>query len=129
MHVGNSTTKTKTESMYFPATLHEAENASKNHDKTPKDLILNNGINSIPFTKKFRYLGSIITPKLNENTEIEAKIKKASSQMGILRHFFSCKDVDLRVKFGVCVARPLNCLLLPFSYQKNSGNHQVKKTS
>jgi len=87
MHMGNSTNKSKTEAMYFPTTLCEAE-----HDKTPKDLILNNGNNNIPFTIKFSYLGSAITPKLNENAEIKARIKKASSQVGILKCLFSSKD-------------------------------------
>ena len=106
MHVGNPTNKSKTKAMYFPITLCEAE-----HDKTPEDLILNNGNNNIPFTMKFHYLGSIITQKLNENAEIEATIKKASSQMGILKHFFSSKDVDPQVKYWVYLVRPLNCLL------------------
>ena len=76
MHVGNSRKKSKTEVKYFPASLHEAENSCKNQNKTPKDLILNNGINIIPFTKKFTYLGFIITPILNENTKTKPELKK-----------------------------------------------------
>jgi len=30
-----------------------------------------------------------------ENIEIEAHIKKNKSQLGMLKHFFSCKDVEL----------------------------------
>ena len=90
--------KSKTEAMYFPTTLCKAE-----HDETPEDLILNNGNNSIPFTTKFCYLGS--------NAKIEARIKKVSSQMGILKHFFSSKDMDPQVKYWVYLAGPLNSLL------------------
>jgi len=123
--------------MYFPSSLCKAI-----HDETPEDLILNNRNNNIPFTMKFRYLGSIITPKLNENAEIEPRIKKASSQMGILKHFFSSKDIDPQVKYWVYLTGPLNCLLWgckswnvmkrkqrktqklsSLSHQKNSWNH------
>ena len=60
---------------------------------------------------KFKYLGSIITPCLTENAEIDVRIRKAKSQMGILRHFFSCKDIELRVKYWVYLMGPLNVLL------------------
>ena len=135
MHIGNSN-KSKTEAMYFLTTLGEAE-----IDETPEDLILSNRNSDIPFTMKFHYLGSIITPKLNQNAEIKARIKKASSQMGILKHF-SSKDVDPQIKYWVYIAGPLNCLLcgceswnIPekkkkktqklssLSHQKNSRNH------
>jgi len=53
-------------------------------------------------------LGSIITPCLTENAEIDARIRKAKSQMGILRHFFSCKDIKFRVKYWVYITGPLN---------------------
>jgi hypothetical protein len=45
----------------------------------------------IHFVRKFKYLGSIITPLLNENAEIEARIKKAKSIMGIARTFFDIR--------------------------------------
>ena len=54
---------------------------------------LNDGKHDIHFTNKFKFLSSIITPCLAEDAEIEAQIKKAESQMGILKHFFNCKDV------------------------------------
>jgi hypothetical protein len=107
MHVGNASTKSKTEAMFFPTTLQEAESSIT----CPGDLILNNGTNKIHFSKKFRYLGATITPEINENAEVEIRIKKASSQMGILRHFFNGKDIDHRVKYWVYLAGPLNCLL------------------
>ena len=63
------------------------------------------------FTNKFKYLGSIITPLLNEDAEIEARIKKAKSIMGASRLFFDSKDIDKRVKSEINVAGPLIALL------------------
>jgi hypothetical protein len=57
---------------------------------------------------EFKYLGSIITPLLNEDTEIKARIKKAIS---IVKHYFDCNDVDIRVKYQVYIAGSLNALL------------------
>jgi hypothetical protein len=59
---------------------------------------------------KFKYFGSIITPLLNEDIEIEARIK-TKSIMGILKSFFDNKDVDKRIKSQIYVAGPLNALL------------------
>ena len=57
--------------------------------------------------KRFKYLGLIMTPSLTKDTGIEARIKRAKSQMGILRHFFSCKDIELHGKyFWVYIAGP-----------------------
>ena len=85
MHIGSKKAKSKTEAMFFPSSLIQAES-----QKTlPENFDLNNGANHVQFTDKFKYLGSMITPCLTENAEIDARIRKAKSQMGILRHFFS----------------------------------------
>ena len=52
----------------------------------------------VHFTNKFKYLGSLITPLLNEDSEIEARINKAKSIMGASKYFFDNKDIDKRVK-------------------------------
>ena len=56
----------------------------------PTNLQLNNGENTIQFMNMFKYLGFLITPCLTENAEIDAQIKKAKSQLGVLKHFFGC---------------------------------------
>ena len=95
--------------MFFPASLKQARpNQVNNH--VPEDLILLNS-KKIHFVNKFKYLGSIITPLLNEDAEIDARIKKAKSIMGISKHFFDNKDVDRRIKAEIYVAGPLNALL------------------
>ena len=82
-----------------------------NSSQSPEDFDLNNGNNHVQFTDKFKYLGSIVTPCLTENAEINARIKRAKSQTGILRHFFSCMDIKLRAKYWVYIAGCLNILL------------------
>ena len=79
--------------MFCPPSLLEVE--EEKEKDLPANLQLNNGEQSIQFMNKFKYLGSWITPCLMENMEIEAQIKKAKSQLGMLKHFFSCKDVEI----------------------------------
>jgi hypothetical protein len=45
--------------------------------EVPEDLILPDGSN-IHFARNFKYLGSTITPWLNEDSEIKMRIKKQS---------------------------------------------------
>ncbi len=109
MHIGSSTTKSKTECMFFPAYLNLAiDQAQKN--LLPENFSLPDN-SQIHFVNKFKYLGSIITPLLNEDAEIESRIKKAKAIMGASKHFFDNKDVDRRVKTQIYIAGPLNALL------------------
>jgi hypothetical protein len=110
MHVGNSTTESKSEAMYFPPSLAEAKNLEK-RGAIPEDIRLPQNDERISFTQSFRYLGSIITPLLNEDAEIEVQIKKAKLILGITRHFVKCRDIDIRVKYQIYTAGPLNALL------------------
>ena len=73
-------------------------------------ILLPNG-KKVHFTNKFKYLGSLITPLLNEDSEIEARINKAKSIMGASKYFFDNKDINKRVKSEIYVAGPLNALL------------------
>ncbi len=106
MHLGSDSSKSKSEAMYFPASLKEA----KMQTELPGDLTFPDG-SRIHFTKSFKYLGSVVTPCLNEDTEIEMRIRKAKSLMGYAKHFFSNKDVDRRIKYQVYTSGPLNALL------------------
>jgi hypothetical protein len=95
--------------MFFPATLKQAKLKGL-ENIVPEDLALPDG-KKIHFVRSSKYLGSIITPLLNEDAEIEARIKKAKAIMGIARTFFDNKDVDKRIKAQIYVAGPLNALL------------------
>ena len=61
---------------------------------------------------KLKYLRSLITPLLNEDLEIDTRIKKAKSLMEAAKHFFDNKDIDKRIKSQVYVTGSLNVLLL-----------------
>jgi len=89
MHIGKRNLKLKTEAMFFPSSL----SAVTNNIEIPQTFTLNNDENCVHFKDRFKYLGAIIMPCLMEDAEIEAKIKKAKSQMGILKHVFNCKDI------------------------------------
>jgi hypothetical protein len=92
--------------MFFSKSLKEAVLQTQ----PPEDLILPND-GRIHFTNKFKYLGSIITPLLNEDSEIEVRIKKAKSIMGLSKHFFDNRDVDRRLKYLVYTSGAMNTLL------------------
>jgi len=77
--------------MFFPASL----NAANKSDAVPQEIHLHGGNNTIHVTKSFKYLGVILSFCLTKDTETKARIKKASSQMGNLKHFFYCKDLEM----------------------------------
>jgi hypothetical protein len=91
--------------MFFPASLKEAILQTE----PAEDLILPND-GRIQSTTKFKYLGSIITPLLNEDSEIEARIKKAKAIMGFSKHFFDNRDMDRQLKYPVYTSGAMNTL-------------------
>ena len=109
IHLGSEATKSKSEAMFFPTSLKQARSDQTNNH-VPEELLLPNN-KKVHFVNRFKYLGSIITPLLNEDAEIDARIKKAKSIMGASKYFFDNKDVDKRIKTEIYVAGPLNALL------------------
>ena len=109
MHLGSPNTKSKSEAMFFPSSLKQAKE-DFNNNILPQKILLPDDKN-IHFVNKFKYLGTIITPLLNEDIEIETRIAKAKPLMGAAKHFFDNKDVDKRIKSQIYVAGPLNALL------------------
>jgi hypothetical protein len=59
MHVGNSTTKSKSEVVYFPPSLSKA-NKLEEKGVIPTDISLPHNGERIGFTSHFKFLGSII---------------------------------------------------------------------
>jgi hypothetical protein len=92
MHVGSSTSKSKSEAMFFPASLKQAKTEVSNGTLLD-NLDLPEG-KRVHFVHKFKNLGYVITPLLNKDAEVEARIKKAKSLMGTARTFFGNKDVE-----------------------------------
>jgi hypothetical protein len=86
MHLRNKGTTSKTEYMHFPTSFKHAKKQT-NERVVLEKILLPDG-KRVHFASIFEYLGSTITPLLNKDTEIEARIKKAKSIMGTLRHFF-----------------------------------------
>jgi hypothetical protein len=65
----------------------------------------------ISFSDSFLYLSSIITPDLQDDTDIKSRIKKATAQVGALRSFFRHPHIDLETKMAVYTATALNTVL------------------
>ena len=65
MHLGSDSIKSKSEAMYFPPSLKQARDNFTNN-RLPEDILLANE-KKVHFTNKFKYLGSFITPLLNED--------------------------------------------------------------
>ncbi len=99
MHIGSNNTKLKTEAMFFPSSLKEAKKLTA-EGSLPANIILPNN-QQIQFTHSFKYLGSVITTELNEDAEVKIRINKAKSILGIAKHFFNKKDVNIRTKHNI----------------------------
>ena len=99
---------------------------SERKKDVPTNLQLNNGENTIQFINKIKYLGSLITPCLTENAEIEAWIKNVKSQLGMLTHFFGWKDIELHMKYWIYITGPLNTLLWGYKSSKMSDSSCTK---
>jgi hypothetical protein len=103
--VGRGTTASKTEAMYCPKPrkLYEEENTAR---------FQVDGDGFIDFTKKFKYLGSIINSSLTSDSDIDKRIKSATAIFGALSScIFSKKDIDLKVKGRIYVSLVLSVLL------------------
>ena len=67
-HVGRNSKQSKTEAMFFPRPRKAYDDADTS------DLHVEGG--SIPFVKKFKYLGSIVSSDLKDDLELDARIKR-----------------------------------------------------
>jgi hypothetical protein len=72
MHIGSTTFKSKRKDMFFSTTQKQARTEIMDN-LLSENLILPND-KKVHFDHKFKYLGSIITPFLNEDAEIDARI-------------------------------------------------------
>jgi hypothetical protein len=102
MHIGHNDTKSKTEAMFFPNSLKEAK-ALRTAGNLPPSVALPNNWH-IQFTHSFQYLGSTITTELNKDAEIQTRISKAKSILGLMTNFLNNKDVDIGIKQSMYVS-------------------------
>ena len=71
--------------MYFPAPGLKYEDA----DTSP--LLVDGG--EVPFTEKFKLLGSLLAYNLKDNSEIDARIRSAQGAFQAIRKQFSAKGI------------------------------------
>ena len=98
MHVGTRATpsskgsKSKTEAMYFPSKqLKDIPADELAANKADFDLTCEGG-GCISFTDEFRYLGSLISCDLTDNSDIQQRIGLASKAFGSLRKEIFCNQ-------------------------------------
>jgi len=98
----------KTEGLFVPAVT------TKKYPNTPPpnatDVIqLDRGF--IPFTEKFKYLGSWIVQSLSDEYDINMRIAATSSAMYSLKPYFKNKDVSLQAKRLIFLSIPFHIFL------------------
>jgi hypothetical protein len=52
----------------------------------------------IHFTTKLKYIGSKVTSKLSDNSDVKTRIAITNSQMGQMKELFRCKYISRRTK-------------------------------
>ena len=120
MHHGTEKAGSKTEAIYFPPALNSpVSDGSSDESRTEgldgfEDDEANFDLKTggyISYTKEFKYLGSIITQDLRDNTEIEGRIKKGQAAVAALINVWRNPHIDLWMKKQLYIALPLSIAL------------------
>ena len=106
MHIGRNGSQSKTEAVFFPTSLQNDKYAEINMDEK---FLVKDGY--ITLTRHFKYLGAWISDTLQDDYELDIRIKKARAQIGSLKPFFQCPFIELPTKCQVYKAIPINTLL------------------
>jgi hypothetical protein len=85
MHIRRDGGKLKTEAMYCPQSLQAEKYLELDLDEK---VSVRDGY--ITFTQHFKYLGSWISDTLQDDYELDVRLKRAKGQMGSLKPFFRC---------------------------------------
>jgi hypothetical protein len=108
MHFGQNGGKSKTEAMFFPASLKE-DTSENNNAKIP---LRNTDGGYITTTKSFQYLGSTIMPDLHEDIKICARINKGTAQVAMMIKLYrATKNISLKTKRKIFIATAINTVL------------------
>ena len=110
MHIGVDGGKSKTEAMYYPPTLEEASKI-KNEAPGAEEATFDVDEGYITFTRKFKYLGSLITQDLKDNDDIVRRINQARAQVRELTNIWMSKDITTEFKKMLYIQLPLNTAL------------------
>eukprot|EP00978_Attheya_sp_CCMP212_P005079 scaffold11223_cov57-Attheya_sp.AAC.4 len=104
MHIDHNDKASKTECMHFPAFEGKYQEANTEN--------IDVGDGHVSFTKIFKYLGSLITSKLNDAMDVDVRISQANKAIvGALRDYFKCKQASLKAKRMIYLAIPINLVL------------------
>ena len=90
VHKGKPGKKSKTECMYFPPAGVQYEDADTSN------VSVDGGF--YHFCKRFKYLGSIITPDLKADADVKTRIKCASHAFNLMRNVLRARTVKMSVK-------------------------------
>ena len=67
----------------------------------------------IDYTANFKYLGSLTSFDLREDDDIQARITKASQQMGALKNVWDSQHIELKSKYLFFLAIPISTIVHP----------------
>ena len=96
VHRGRDGKKSKTECMFFPAP------GKRYEDADTSNVPVDNGYYT--FTRKFKYLGSIITTDLKADTDIATRIRSAAGAFNTMRHVLRSRRVRPKEKGEIYMA-------------------------
>jgi hypothetical protein len=65
----------------------------------------------IDYTANFQYLGTLTSFDLRDDNDIQARVNRASQQMGAFKNVWESPYVDLKAKYLFFLAIPINTLL------------------
>jgi hypothetical protein len=113
----------KTEAMHIPARGTTPEpTATADYD------VLDNG-RFISFCDSFRYLGTQITPDLDETFEIDTRIRAATKAFMSMKDIFFNKKIDLKTRKQLYLQIPLNIVLWGCDSSALKSSHIAKLTA
>ena len=90
VHRGRPGKRSKTECMFFPAP------GACYEDADTSNVAVDNGYYT--FTKKFKYLGSIITSDLKADEDVATRIRSATGAFNMMRHVLRSRHVNSKEK-------------------------------
>ena len=100
---GTNNNQSKSEALFISKSFKEDNN------QLPVSININEG--TIKFCNQFKYLGSIKTNDLQDDTEIEMRIKKANAQFSALKSVLLGKTLRLQTKINLLNAIVINTTL------------------
>ena len=96
--------KSKTEAMYFPP-------PGKTATTTDTADILINENEFFSYCNKFKYLGTIFTPSLKDDLDIQRRITQACGVFATMKRVLCNNNIPAKLRIRLCDATVINILL------------------